>query len=43
VVSTFEQALAVDLDEDAAALLWKQLVAVAQHADALAGQPPLTA
>lgn len=40
VVGRFERALAVDLDADAAALLRDQLVAVAQHAEALAGQPP---
>lgn len=40
VVGTFERTLAVDLDADAAVLLREQLVAVAQHAEALAGQPP---
>lgn len=40
LVGTFERALAGDLDPDAAGLLWRQLVAVAEHADALAGQPP---
>lgn len=40
VVGRFERALAVDLDPDAAALFWQQLVAVARHAEALAGQAP---
>jgi DNA-binding MarR family transcriptional regulator len=40
VVGSFEHELAADLDPDAAGLLWRQLVTLAEHADRLGSRLP---